>query len=139
MTGDNNGRWAGNYSWPDDTQSYLRNAKSTILSLRPHASLLLWCAGNELHPEGQNPNTAVATGLQQLLVELDPLRYYVQSSMSPQSSNPALFDVKYALAPQVSCDRKKSSIFACSEIDFFFRTVPTISFSLHNGMRGIQG
>ena len=42
MTGDNNGRWGGNYTWPDDHDSYLSNAKDVIVSRRNHASLLLW-------------------------------------------------------------------------------------------------
>ena len=45
--------------------------------------------------------TDIEFPLQVLLKELDPTRYYVQSSMSPQSSDPASFDVDYALAAQV--------------------------------------
>lgn len=101
MTGDNNGRWAGSYSWPDDTQSYLDNVRDTILTLRSHPSLLLWCGGNELNPDGKNPNPDVARGIKALLAELDPLRFYVPSSMSTQSIDPASFDVEFALAPTV--------------------------------------
>ena len=53
MTGDNNGRWAGEYSWPLDHAVYLDNARDTVRALRGHASLLFWCGGNELDPPGQ--------------------------------------------------------------------------------------
>jgi mannosylglycoprotein endo-beta-mannosidase len=100
MTGDNNGRWGGNDSFPDDSSSYLLNAKHSILQLRTHPSLLLWCAGNELDPEGENPNPDIAPYLAGLVQLLDSARYYVPSSMSPQSPDPAMFNPEYALAPQ---------------------------------------
>ena len=116
MTGDNNGRWGGEYSWPDCSDSYLDNARASILAVRSHPSLLLWCGGNELNPKGSNPNPTIQEGLSSLLSQLDPDRYFVLSSMSPQSPDPASFDVEYALAPQVSyslvsCSRHEIILF----------------------------
>ena len=102
MTGDNNGRWAGSYNWPDDKSSYILNIIDTIYSLRHHSSLILWCGGNELSPKGMNPNPIISDALISIMNELDPLRPFIMSSMSPQDSNPLLFDKSYALAPQVS-------------------------------------
>lgn len=51
MTGDNNGRWAGSYDWPLSHAAYLANAADTLLQIRRHPSLLLFCAGNELSPK----------------------------------------------------------------------------------------
>jgi mannosylglycoprotein endo-beta-mannosidase len=99
MTGDNNGRWAGNYSWPDDHTSYLINAQDTILRLRKHTSLLLYCGGNELNPRGLNPNPEIARGLATLLGTYDSSRYYIESSMAPAEPNMSLYDPTYALAP----------------------------------------
>ena len=44
MTGDNNGRWAGEWSWPEDHAAYLQCVADTVRMLRNHASLALWCA-----------------------------------------------------------------------------------------------
>lgn len=98
MTGDNNGRWGGNYSWPDDHSSYLDNIQDAIISTRNHPSLLLWCWGNELSPEGQNPSSDIANGITNLLKQYDPGRFFIPSSMSPQSFDPSDFDPSYALA-----------------------------------------
>ena len=59
MSGDNNGRWAGEYAWPLDHAAYLDNARDTVRALRAHASLLFWCGGNELDPPGRNPSPDV--------------------------------------------------------------------------------
>ena len=107
MTGDNNGRWAGSYDWPDDQAAYLANAEDTILRLRPHASLMLWCGGNELHPAALSPPPLIADGLRRLLGDLDRYRPYIPSSMSPQSPIEDLFDNNYALAPQVNAFVRK--------------------------------
>ena len=41
VAGDNNGRWAGNYSWPLDHGLYLDAARDTVSMLRSHPSILL--------------------------------------------------------------------------------------------------
>lgn len=100
MTGDNNGRWAGSYDWPDNQQSYIDNARATILALRPHASLLLLCGGNELSPANQSPPPYIAANLQNLITILDSKRFYIPSSMSPQTADPNEYDPQYALSCQ---------------------------------------
>lgn len=100
MTGDNNGRWAGSYDWPDNQESYVDNARATILAIRSHASLLLWCGGNELNPADLSPPPYIASNLQNLVTMLDPKRFYIPSSMAPQSADPSQYDPQYALACQ---------------------------------------
>ena len=50
MTGDNNGRWAGNYSWPDSHTLYMSHVRDAIRMLRIHPSLLFWNGCNECYP-----------------------------------------------------------------------------------------
>jgi len=50
MTGDNNGKFGGEYSYPDDHHAYMVNVNSTIVRLRSHASLAVWVFGNEIEP-----------------------------------------------------------------------------------------
>ena len=86
MTGDNNGRWAGNYSWPLDYGAYLANVEDTVRRLRRHASLLFYCGCNEcLAPRtsswAPNPPRLIDDGIRNLLKELDPGRFFISSSM----------------------------------------------------------
>eukprot|EP00051_Salpingoeca_urceolata_P015589 m.202923 g.202923 ORF g.202923 m.202923 type:complete len:1050 (-) comp18444_c0_seq3:44-3193(-) len=96
MTGDNNGRWAGNHSWPLDHDVYLANAQDTVKLLRSHPSLLFWCGGNELYPPLQSPPSDIAKGLKSIIHRLDPGRFYIPSSMSNWTN----WDPEYALAPK---------------------------------------
>ena len=98
MTGDNNGRWGGEYSYPKSDEVYLANARSTITTLRNHPSLLLWCMGNELFPFEENPKPSIHQGLESLLTDLDPQRFHTSSSMSTQNPDPGGFDPQQALA-----------------------------------------
>ena len=81
MSGDNNGRWAGSYSWPLDHTGYLAAAAATVRELRGHASLLLYCGGNELWPLAQSPPADILAGLRALLADMDPTATFEQSSM----------------------------------------------------------
>ena len=86
MTGDNNGRWAGNYSWPLDYNAYLVNVEDTIKRLRHHPSLLFYCGCNEClsnraSPWAPNPPRSLDDGMRQLLDKFDPGRFYISSSM----------------------------------------------------------
>ena len=100
IKGDNNGRWAGSYDWPEDHSAYLENARDAVLMLRNHPSLILWAAGNELYPSESNPPPDILAGLQSMLQTLDPDSEFIASSMAPQNSDCSLFDPDYALAPQ---------------------------------------
>eukprot|EP00978_Attheya_sp_CCMP212_P017947 scaffold48493_cov54-Attheya_sp.AAC.2 len=102
MTGDNNGRWAGNYSWPLDYGTYLANCKDTIRRLRQHASLLFYGGGNELWApdSASSPPRQINEGIQSLLQELDPGRFYIPSSMDGGilGGNMSQHDPTFALA-----------------------------------------
>lgn len=96
QTGDNNGRWAGNYNWPLNHHVYLDNARDMILMVRNHPSLLFWCGGNELYPKSSSPPKDIATDLPSLISKYDPGRFYIPSSMSNYTN----YDPNYALAPK---------------------------------------
>eukprot|EP00911_Craspedida_sp_UC1_P001301 UC1_evm1s980 len=96
MTGDNNGRWAGNYSWPEDQDVYLDNVRDVVRALRNHPSLMVYVGGNELYPASQSPPPRLAAALPALVKELDPGRIYIASSMSNYTD----FDGTYAVAPK---------------------------------------
>ena len=96
MSGDNNGRWAGKYSWPIDHTVYLDNAKDMILMVRNHPSLLFWCGGNELYPVHKSPPPDIAADLPSLIAQYDPGRFYIASSMSNYTN----YDPSFALAPK---------------------------------------
>jgi hypothetical protein len=55
MSGDNNGRWAGNASWPLDHALYGAAVTDTARRLRGHASVLAHVGGNELFPFDASP------------------------------------------------------------------------------------
>jgi mannosylglycoprotein endo-beta-mannosidase len=104
MSGDNNGRWAGSYSWPDDHGLYVAAARDTVRLARPHACVLLYCGGNELYPLRENPPPDIAAALPALLAELHPAAAppYVQSSMGSTYGDPRappVFDPVSTLAP----------------------------------------
>jgi len=89
MTGDNNGRWAGNYKWPLNYEVYLNNVLDTVLRLRQHASLLFYGGCNEcLAPSNSsNPPLAIDQGIRNIIKQFDhPERFYIPSSMGGQNS-----------------------------------------------------
>ena len=97
MTGDNNGRWAGNYSWPEDHSIFLACVRDTVVMLRNHPSLLFWVGGNELYPAAKSPPLSIRTAVPDIIRELDqPGRFYIPSSMSNYTD----YDPEYALAPK---------------------------------------
>ena len=84
MTGDNNGRWAGDNDWPNDHSLYLSCAADMMRMIRNHPSLLFWCGGNELLPKiGQAgwQMDLIDHKLRNLVSELDRTRFYIPSSM----------------------------------------------------------
>jgi mannosylglycoprotein endo-beta-mannosidase len=86
MTGDNNGRWAGNFSWPLDYGSYLSNVEDTVKRLRRHPSLLLYggcneCLSPRTSPWAPNPPRVIDDGIGRLIQQFDPGRFYISSSM----------------------------------------------------------
>lgn len=87
MTGDNNGRWAGNYNWPENHSAYLYHIRDTVQRLRGYASLLFYSGCNEcLAPKGANdaypnPPRSIDDGIRTILNDFDPGRFYISSSM----------------------------------------------------------
>jgi mannosylglycoprotein endo-beta-mannosidase len=81
MTGDNNGRWAGDYDWPNDHDIFLAQAEDMIRMIRRHASLMFYCAGNELWPSSKSPPPKIQHGLRQLILDVDRDRFLILSSM----------------------------------------------------------
>jgi len=100
MTGDNNGRWGGDYSYPLDYDSYLDQARDTIKMIRSHPSLLFYGGGNELFPQSFSPPPYIARGLKHIVRELDQSRFLILSSMDggPDGSNMSQHDTSFALA-----------------------------------------
>ena len=80
MSGDNNGRWGGEYDYPDDKEAYLEMVEDTVLRLREHTSLMFWGGGNELWPKGKSPPPVIASGLSGLISSYDD-RFLIMSSM----------------------------------------------------------
>lgn len=108
MTGDNNGRFAGSYDWPIDHDTYLANARDTILRLRNHPSLILYAGGNELFPipssssdDGSeeistSPPKDVGERLRKYIADLDN-RPYITSSVTEVGN---AFDPERTLGPK---------------------------------------
>lgn len=63
---------------PTNTVLYLANVQDTILRLRNHPSVVLWCGRNE----GMPAPTAIAQSITNLLATLDPRRFYQTNSAS---------------------------------------------------------
>jgi len=60
---------------PDDNDLFMRNVRDTVLRIRSHPSIGLYCGRNE----GQPP-PALETGMRQALAELHPGSHYIPSS-----------------------------------------------------------
>ncbi|HUZ45829.1 MAG TPA: discoidin domain-containing protein [Terriglobia bacterium] len=78
---------------PKDDRMFLRNAQDTILRLRNHPSMALYCGRNE-----GNPPKALEDGLTKMLAELHPGIQYISDSASgvvsghgPYSAKPFSF------------------------------------------------
>ena len=82
MTGDCNGWWGGQYSWPDDHKLYIQCAADTVKMLRNHPSLCFWCGGNELNPPNLPPKDIENALKNDIIPNLDGTRLYIPSSLS---------------------------------------------------------
>jgi len=100
QSGDNNGRWAGNSSWPLDHSLYNAAVTDTVRRLRGHASLLVHVGGNELFPFNASPPSDILSSMISTIEALDPSTTFVQSSMgSNEFANFSGFDPELAWAP----------------------------------------
>ena len=91
MSGDCNGRWVDpmkaedqwtRRKYPDDHHLFLESAADMIKMIRNHASLAIWCGGNEITP----PDDILVPLRDKILPELDGTRWFVDYSNSDDMS-----------------------------------------------------
>ncbi|KAL7499273.1 hypothetical protein ACHAWT_006894 [Skeletonema menzelii] len=97
MTGDNNGRFAGEYDWPTDHVSYILNVRDVIRKLRNHPSLAFFGGGNELYPIDLSPPRDIDEQIRRYIRTYDGSRPYVSSSVTEVGDS---FDPLDNLAPK---------------------------------------
>ncbi|MBD1393381.1 glycoside hydrolase family 2 protein [Mucilaginibacter glaciei] len=90
-SGDCNGRWIDpmkledqwtRRKYPDDHGLFLRSAEDQIKMVRNHASLAIWCGGNEITP----PEDILVALKNDILPRLDNTRWFVDYSNSEEMS-----------------------------------------------------
>ncbi|MFC6103766.1 glycoside hydrolase family 2 protein [Olivibacter domesticus] len=91
MSGDCNGRWEDpkklddqwtRRQYPDDHHLFLESAADMIKMIRNHASLAMWCGGNEITP----PDDILTSLRDSILPKLDGTRWFVDYSNSDAMS-----------------------------------------------------
>ena len=96
-SGDCNGRWLDpmklddqwtRRKYPDDHGLFLRSAADQIKMVRNHASLAIWCGGNEITP----PEDILIPLRDSILPKLDNTRWFVDYSNSDAMSHNTLGD-----------------------------------------------
>jgi len=96
-SGDCNGRWVDpmklddqwtRRKYPDDHGLFLRSAEDQIRMVRNHASLAIWCGGNEITP----PEDILIPLRDSILPRLDNTRWFVDYSNSDAMSHNTLGD-----------------------------------------------
>ncbi|MFA6086251.1 glycoside hydrolase family 2 TIM barrel-domain containing protein [Mucilaginibacter sp.] len=94
-SGDCNGRWLDpmklddqwtRRKYPDDHGLFLRSAEDQIKMIRNHASLAIWCGGNEITP----PEDILIALKEDILPRLDNTRWFVDYSNSEEMSRNVL-------------------------------------------------
>ncbi|MDB5126262.1 glycoside hydrolase family 2 protein, partial [Mucilaginibacter sp.] len=90
-SGDCNGRWIDpmklddqwtRRQYPNDHRLFLRSAEDQIKMIRNHASLAIWCGGNEITP----PEDILVALKDTILPKLDNTRWFVDYSNSENMS-----------------------------------------------------
>jgi mannosylglycoprotein endo-beta-mannosidase len=114
MTGDNNGRMAGQAEWPMNHGAYLANVRDVVVRLQNHPSLFLYSGGNELYPipptslsnldydykdglNGTSPPQDINQGIKSFIADWDDNRLYVTSSVTDVVDT---FDSTLTLGPR---------------------------------------
>ncbi|MCJ8209826.1 glycosyl hydrolase [Mucilaginibacter sp. RS28] len=91
ISGDANGKWLDPYKaedqwtrrkYPDDHQLFLKSAADGIKLVRNHASLAIWCGGNEITP----PEDILVPLRDSIMPKLDGTRWFVDYSNSDKMS-----------------------------------------------------
>lgn len=107
-SGDCNGRWLDpmklddqwtRRKYPDDHNLFLRSAEDQIKMVRNHASLAVWCGGNEITP----PEDILVALKDDIFPRLDNTRWFVDYSNSEEMSRNTLGgngDGPYGIQPQ---------------------------------------
>ncbi|MFB9841703.1 glycoside hydrolase family 2 protein [Mucilaginibacter ginsenosidivorans] len=94
-SGDCNGRWQdpmklddqwARRKYPDDHKLFLQSAEDQIKMVRNHASLAIWCGGNEITP----PEDILTALRDTILPRLDNTRWFVDYSNSDSMSHNTL-------------------------------------------------
>lgn len=94
-SGDCNGRWLDpmkkddqwtRRNYPDDHDLFLRSAEDQIKMVRNHASLAIWCGGNEITP----PEDLLVALKEDILPRLDNTRWFIDYSNSEEMSRNVL-------------------------------------------------
>jgi mannosylglycoprotein endo-beta-mannosidase len=95
VSGDSNGRWTDpmkaddqwtRRQYPDDHNLFLESASDMIKMVRNHASLAIWCGGNEITP----PEDIIVPLRDVILPKLDGTRWFVDYSNSDEMSKNTL-------------------------------------------------
>lgn len=106
-SGDCNGRWQDpqklddqwtRRKYPDDHALFLRSAEDQIKMVRNHASLAIWCGGNEITP----PEDILTALRDSIMPKLDKTRWFVDYSNSDAMSFNTLLgngDGPYGIQP----------------------------------------
>lgn len=91
MSGDCNGRWVDpmkkedqwtRRNYPDNHKLFLESAADMIKMVRNHASLAIWCGGNEITP----PEDILVPLRDEILPKLDGTRWFIDYSNSDEMS-----------------------------------------------------
>ncbi|MBW3128599.1 glycoside hydrolase family 2 protein [Hymenobacter profundi] len=91
MSGDANGRWVDpmkledqwtRRKYPNDHQLFIKSAADQVKMVRNHASLAIWCGGNEITP----PKDILTALEDSVLPKLDGTRWFVPYSNSDSMS-----------------------------------------------------
>ena len=91
MSGDCNGRWVDpkkkddqwtRRQYPDDHELFIESAADAVKLMRNHASLAIWCGGNEITP----PQDILFAIKDSILPELDGTRWFIDYSNSDEMS-----------------------------------------------------
>jgi len=96
-SGDCNGRWVDpmklddqwtRRKYPDDHKLFLQSAEDQIKMVRNHASMAIWCGGNEITP----PEDILLALRDTILPKLDNTRWFVDYSNSDSMSHNTIGD-----------------------------------------------
>jgi len=108
---------------PDDKNLFLRNVRDTVLRIRNHPCLGLYCGRNE-----GNPPRAIDQGIRETLAELHPAIHYIPHSAAggvsghgPYSARPPEYYFRHRATPKLHSEMGMPNIV---DVDSFRRMMP---------------